>query len=287
MQQPPNPYPQYPQQQWQPNYAQPPTYYPQPQSPYGNPPIQNGVPPYSNPPYYQPGYGFVPPQMPSRSVWQSIKALPQQYLNIVNHPSTIAFFQEINNANWLMIWLQLGIMILAYIIIGSLRELFAPLIIGVASLSSSSYTSILSETGAGSAFGILSIIIVPLSFFFGQVYQYALAKASNGQGTFMAQSYTALLFHVPLNIAFNCTGAFLDFIPFFGFNLSPLLYLMWLIYSIILNVFQIKAVHGLTIGKALVVVLIPSFTNLCFMLIVALALLGSREISFSQAIRIR
>ncbi len=140
--------PQFQPQQWQqqPNYAQPPTYYPPSQNPYGTPPIQNGIPPCGNPTYYQPGYGFVPPQVPSRSVWQSIKALPKQYMNVVNHPSTIAFFQEINTANWLMIWLQLGIMILASIILSSIRELFAPLIIGVASLSSTPYTSILAET---------------------------------------------------------------------------------------------------------------------------------------------
>lgn len=198
MQQPPNPFPQYPQlqgqqptmqpqQKWnpQPNNVQPQTYYPPSQSPYGTPPIQNGIPPYGNPTYYQPGYGFVPPQVPSRSVWQSIKALPKQYMNVVNHPSTIAFFREISKANWLMIWLQLGIMILAYIILGSIREIFAPLIIGIASLSSSTYTSILVETGAGSAFGILSFITVPLSFFFGQIFQYLLAKAFHGQGTFL------------------------------------------------------------------------------------------------------
>jgi hypothetical protein len=274
MQQPPNP--QYSQQQWQPNYAQPPTYYPPPQSPYGYPPIQNGIPPYSNSIYYQPGYGSVSPQIPSRSVWQSIKELPKQYLNIVNHPSTIAFFREINKASWLMIWLQLGIMILAYVILSSIRELFAPLIIGVASLSSNSYTSILVETGAGSAFGILSVITVPLSFFFGQVFQYLLAKAFNGQGKFLTQCYTALLFHVPLNITIYYTNTFLDFIPFFGFNLFPLVYIMWLVYSIILNVFQIKAVHGLTMGKAIVVVLIPSFTNLCLLSVVVLVLIAPR-----------
>jgi hypothetical protein len=234
MQQPPNPYPHFPQQQWQqppqqqwqqqPNYAQPQTSYPPSQNPYGTPPTQNSIPPYGNPTYYQPGYGFVPPQIPSRSVWQSIKALPKQYMNVINHPSTIVFFQEISKANWLMVWLQIGIMILAYIILSSIRELFAPLIIGVASLSSSTYTTILAETGAGSAFGILSFITVPLSFFFGQVFQYLLAKAFNGQGTFLAQSYTALLFHVPLNITFYYMNTFLDFIPIFGFNLSPFVY---------------------------------------------------------------
>jgi hypothetical protein len=197
-------------------------------------------------------------------------------MNIVNHPSTTAFFQEINKANWLMIWLQLGIMILASIILSSIRELFAPLIIGVASLSSNSYTSILAETGAGSAFGILSVITVPLSFFFGQVFQYLLAKSFNGQGTFLAQSYTALLFHVPLNITFNYTSTFLDFIPIFGFNLSPLVYLTWLVYSIILNALQIKAVHSLTMGKALAVVLIPSFSNLCLLSVAVLALTAPR-----------
>ena len=250
-------------------------YYPPSQNPYAAPTMQSGIPQFGNPPYYQPGYGNVPPQGPAPSVGQSIKALPKQYLNVVNHPSTIVFYQEINKANWLMVWLQLGIMIFVAILLGTIRELFAPLIIGTASLSSSSYTAFLAETGAGSAFGLLSIITIPLSFFFGQGFQYLLAKAVNGQGTFLAQSYTALLFHVPLNITNSFLNTSLDFIPFIGFNLNPLVYLMWLVYSIFLNVLQIKAVHRLTTGKAVIVVLIPSFVNLCFQIVVALAFLVS------------
>lgn len=248
-------------------------YYPPSQYPYPTP----GIPQFGNSPYYQPGYGYVPPQGPVPSVGQSIKALPKQYLNVVNHPSTIAFFQEINKANWLMIWLQLGIMIFVAILVGTMRELFAPLIIGVASLSSNSYTLFLSQTGAGSAFGLLSIITVPLSFFFGQGFQYLLAKAFNGQGSFLAQSYTALQFHVPLNVMNSFLNTFLDFIPFIGYNLNPLVYLIWLVYSIFLNVLQIKAVHRLTTGKAVIVVLIPSFVNLCFLIVVALAFLVSTK----------
>ena len=114
-------------------------YYPPSQNPYAAPTMQSGIPQFGNPPYYQPGYGNVPPQGPAPSVGQSIKALPKQYLNVVNHPSTIVFYQEINKANWLMVWLQLGIMIFVAILLGTIRELFAPLIIGTASLSSSSY----------------------------------------------------------------------------------------------------------------------------------------------------
>lgn len=122
---------------------------------------------------------------------------------------------------------------------------------------------------------MLSIITVPLSFFFGQGFQYLLAKAFNGQGTFLAQNYTALLFHVPLNVTNSFLNTFFDFIPFIGFNLYPLVYLMWLVYSIILNVLQIKAVHHLTTGKAVTVVLIPSFVNLCFLTAIALSYLAS------------
>ena len=237
--------------------------------------MQNGVPQFGNPSYYQAGYGNAPPQGPVPSIGQSIKTLPKQYLNVVNHPSTNVFYQEINKANWLMVWLQLGIMIFIAILLATIRELFAPLIIGTASLSSSSYTSFLATTGAGSAFGLLSIITIPLTFFLGQGFQYLLAKAFNGQGTFLAQSYTALLFHVPLNITNSFLNTFFDFIPFIGFNLYPLVYLMWLAYSIILNVLQIKAVHHLTTGKAVTVVLIPGFVNLCFLMVIALSFLAS------------
>jgi Yip1-like protein len=99
----------------------------------------------------------------------------------------------------------------------------------------------------------LKIIFIPLFFFAGVGIQYLLARAFNGQGTFMTQAYTQLLFKVPLDIASTVLGTMLVFVSYVG----GLIGLAIWVYAVVLNIFQIKAVHRLDTGKAVAVVLIP------------------------------
>jgi hypothetical protein len=156
------------------------------------------------------------------------------------------FAEEMGKADWAMVWIQLLIWALVGTVIG---------LIGAAiGLAGSSFVrnntfnpaSIIALTVSGSTF---SFIAVPLTFFVVVGIQYLLAKAFRGEGNFLTQGYTYLLFEVPIAIA----GYLLGLIPFFGsiagFALT--------IYGIVLNVFAIMAVHRLSGGKAAGVVLIP------------------------------
>jgi Yip1 domain len=223
---------------------------PPPQTPYTSPPPQNpyGTPPpqYGTPPYQQGGYGYAPPQQAPRSIGQAIQELPNQYIRVLTKPSAQTFAEEMGKADWAMIWIQLLIWALVGTILGLIR--------GAIGLAGSSFVtnntfnpaSIAALTVSGSTF---SIIAVPVSFFIIVGIQYLLAKAFRGEGNFLTQGYTYLLFEVPIGIVSYLLG----FIPILGGIAGFALF----IYGIVLNVFSIMAVHRLSGGKAAGVVLIP------------------------------
>ena len=219
-------------------YASPP-----PQNPYGTPPPQYGTPPNQQGGY---GYGYTPQQAP-RSIGQAIQELPNQYIKVLTKPSAQTFAEEMGKADWAMVWIQLlGLAILGTIL-GFIR---AAIGLAGSSFVSSSGTfnpaAILALSVSGSTFSFIS---VPLAFFILVGIQYLLAKAFQGQGRFLTQGYATLLFQVPIYIASYILG----FIPILG----GIVGLALLIYSWVLNVFAIMAVHRLSGGKASAVVFIP------------------------------
>jgi hypothetical protein len=149
-------------------------------------------------------------------------------------------------ADWSMVWIQLLIWALIGTILGIIR--------GAIGLAGSSFVSnntfnpaaVMALTVSGSTF---SFIAVPVSFFIVVGIQYLLAKAFQGEGNFLRQGYTYLLFEVPISIISYLLG----FIPILGGIAGFALF----IYGVVLNVFSIMAVHRLSGGKATGVVLIP------------------------------
>jgi hypothetical protein len=168
-------------------------------------------------------------------------------------------------ADWAMVWIQLLAIALIGTILGFIRAA-----IGLAASSSFSSSSgfnpnaILALSVGGSTFSIISI---PVSFFILVGIQYLLAKAFQGQGRFLTQGYTTLLYQTPIYIISFIFGL----IPIFGGLIGAVLY----IYSIVLNVFAIMAVHRLSGGKATAVVLIPIVVLflLLFLCVIAVAAL--------------
>jgi hypothetical protein len=223
-----------------------------PQNPYGapqnpyRPPAQN---PYAVPPYYEASYqggpGYAPPQSAPLPLGEAIRNLPSQYLKVLTKPGPMTFAEEMGKASWDIVWVQLIALAIISAILGYLNTLISP------TFTSTSYSSInaaaIRSVAAGISFG--SVILVPLFFFIGQGIYYGLAKAFGGQGRFLPQSYTTLLFSVPIGIV---TYA-LALIPFAGGFLG----LAISIYSIVLNIFALMAVHRLSGGRASAVVLIP------------------------------
>ena len=248
----------------QPPYGQPQQgpYGPPPQGPYGQPqppyvqpqgPYVQPQPPYGAP-YQQPGYDYPPPQAAPLPLGEAIRQLPNQYIRVLTKPSAATFAAEQGKAAWNIVWIQLliyAVILAALGYIGSLIGLsfgaFSSLM-NTGSLSSSGINpGTLQAVAASSSFG--EIILVPLDFFIVVGIYYLLAKAFGGQGTFLAQGYSFLLYHVPIGILSGVIGL----IPILGGIVAFALY----IYGIVLNVFLIMATHRLSGGKATAVVLIP------------------------------
>jgi hypothetical protein len=111
-----------------------------------------------------------------------------------------------------------------------------------------------------------TIASVPVYFFIGQGLYYLLARLFRGTGTFLAQSYTTLLFYTPLAMIGNILSilalalivlvpslsglfAVLGFFALFGLAL-------W-VYQIVLQTFTFMATHRLSGGKATAVAILP------------------------------
>ena len=223
-----------------------------PQNPYGAPQIPYRPPgqnPYATPPYadtsYQGGPGYAPPQSAPLPLGEAMRNLPSQYLKVLTKPGPMTFAEEMGKASWDIIWVQLIALAIISAILSYLATLTSPTFTTATygSINIAAYRSIIAGVS------LSSIIFIPLVFFIGQGIYYLLAKAFGGQGRFVAQSYTSLLFSVPIGII---TGI-LDLIPIAG----GLLGLAVGIYSIVLNIFAIMAVHRLSGGRASAVVLIP------------------------------
>jgi len=224
-----------------------------PQNPYGTPPPQNPYAPQSPqqndaPPYQQGGYGYgyAPPQQAPRSIGQAIQELPNQYIRVLTKPSRLTFEGEMGKADWAMVWIQLLIWAVVGTIIGLIGSALRLATSSIVGSGGANFNSILALTSSGNTFAFIS---VPISFFILVGIQYLLAKAFKGEGNFLTQGYTTLLFEVPIYILSYLLGL----IPILGGIAGFAL----LIYGWVLNVFAIMAVHRLSGGKASAVVFIP------------------------------
>ena len=245
-----------------------------PQGPYqyGIPqdPYETSQDPYTTTPPYgygqqQQSYDYSPPQAQATplSLEQAIKELPSQYLKVLTNPSAETFAQEMGKASWNIVWAQL----IGYAIICAILSYITSLIL----------PNPFDPIGIGPLHPIISQLIrwaftlglTPLiiGIFFARVgIRYLIAKAFRGQGTFLAQGYTNLLFAIPLGIL----SALVSWVPL----LSGLVVLGISVYGIVLHIFSIMAVHRLRGGKATAVVLIPLVVGMLLMLVLVALLIG-------------
>jgi len=246
------------------NQPQKPYQYGTPQNPYEAP---QG--PYATPAPYgygqqQQGYGYPPPQPTPLPLDQAIKQLPSQYLKVLTKPSAYTFAQEMNKARWDIVWAQL----IGYAVIAAILSYISTLTVpnlfnltGTITLDS----VIIQAIRWGLTLGLIPLTII--GFFIGTGISYLIAKAFGGRGTFLAQGYTRLLFEVPLGILIGLVSL----VPFLGgfaaFGAG--------IYTIVLNIFSIMAVHRLSGGKATAVVLIPVAVAILLVLISIAVIIGT------------
>ena len=169
---------------------------------------------------------------------RQLPQLPHQYIAAVIKPSVATFTKSIENASWSLVWVQLLAWAILDALLGELVNLLYPPATGSFALQLFSLAS-----------SIGLIFVVPLLFFLLMGIVYLLAKAFGGQGTFLQQCHSSLQIQVPLGIM----SKILALIPLVGRILNSILSL----YGIGVQVVVIMAVHRLSRGKAIAVLLIP------------------------------
>jgi len=259
-------------------YGQPPQgpYGPPPQGPYGAPQNPYGIPPqgpYDAASYQQPGHGYGAPPMQARPLplGEAIRQLPSQYIRVLTKPSAATFAEEMGKAAWNIVWVQLILLAVITAVFGFLASLIGSGFMPATTSSTLPMNpAFLQGIRAGSSFG--ELIGVPLGFFIGVGILYLIAKAFRGEGTFLAQGYTYLLFEVPLGIL----ASVLSLIPILG----GLVAFAVGIYAIVLQIFSIMAVHRLSGGKATLVVFLPLivvFVLACVVAAIVIAIVASHS----------
>ena len=178
--------------------------------------------------------------------------LPTQYVKVLRKPRASTFGEEMGQASWTSVLVQLVGYALLSALLGYTRSLVFPIIPLADPLE-----GLPPNTAAAQALAILqnasvlNIVTVPFMVCGSILIRYLPAKVLGGQGTLLRQSYCSLLFQVPLGILIGV----LNFLPVLG----PLLIAPALVmYTIVPDIASIMAVHRLSAGKASAVVLIPS-----------------------------
>jgi hypothetical protein len=231
-------------------------------------------------PYYEfppgPGYPFASgpstplrlaspasaaaPQATPLPLREAIKQLPRQYRKVLTKPGAATFAEEAGKAEWGIIWVQL----LGYAAIGAILGLLAWLVL--IAFWGFLFNSLAASSPDSGSFPLPSFFLLPglgigiliflgifigsiASFFIGEGITYLLAKAFGGQGSFTTQMYTTLLFQVPIGLL----SSLIALIPYVGGLAGS----AGSIYGLVLQVFSLMAVHRLSVGKAIAVVLIP------------------------------
>jgi hypothetical protein len=118
------------------------------------------------------------------------------------------------------------------------------------------------------------IVLDPAGVLLFMALQFALAQAWHGQATFLGQCYTFLLFFVPISIAYSLLNSVLASLARSGSMPSMLLALAVGILTVSLNTSQMRRIHHLSAGKALIVVLGSSFVLVLIASLGAAILLG-------------
>jgi hypothetical protein len=204
-----------------------------------------------------------PPQL-SETIWH----LPRQYVKVLFRPSAQTFREEMGKAGWGIVLIQFYLLLVITVALSYLGHVIP---------SSALHTTSAITIGAFKLFGFLpspynGIAFILGTFLIGLSTAYLFSRYWRGQGGFLAHANCLLLCTIPL---VSISGAVL-LIPATGslvILLSGLVFALF-VYRMVLHGCIIMGVHGLSVGKAALIVLIFP------MLFVGLAMIALILIAF-------
>ena len=198
------------------------------------------------------GYGPAPGGRGSLrdAIWE----LLERYIFVIRHPTSDVFRAEKEKADWDVVWIEL----LANAVIAGLLGLLSMVIPfagpGTASSNGTGLQSpdVVHALNLSTTVGLIAFI--PVIFFVGSGILRLLARGFGGNGSFLEQCYTTLLFQMPFGIAVSV----LRLLPFVGGFFFWFGSLAALLYGIVLQILATMAVYQLNGDKATPAVIITA-----------------------------
>ncbi|HEU5227930.1 MAG TPA: YIP1 family protein [Ktedonobacteraceae bacterium] len=191
------------------------------------------------------------------SVWR----LPWAYSKVLFAPSVSRFAGEARYARWGLVWFQILILLVAVAIAGAIVGFLRTTEYLGAIFGLRIVTAFLSlfSVSTSVVLTVAQLIFIPLSFFFVMGIQYIFARAFGGRGSLLAQTYTNLLYYVPLTIIGKILAVLLVFFPIVGvfttFFIRTGINLLLLAYGVVLSVLLLMGVHRLKRDRAIGVII--------------------------------
>lgn len=264
---------------------------PQPQDPYnayGAPQPQQNMYGYGTPDsasYAVSAYHPASASSPARRPYVlALLAFPFLCLKMYLLPAPGTFAREKDRVGWLTVFTLLvplalltGLLLFAWGRVPRLTQAVQALSLGHIAVHPLSLT--LCEVLALSSLPVFLLLIAAMHLF---------AKKAGGQGSYRAQLYTSLLITLPLLVFIALAGLALTYVPALSGSLHlvfAVIVLAFLLYSVLLHIFAVKAVQGLGFGKATLIVLGTVVVLLVIITIVALLVmsLGDNNSSSSSS----
>lgn len=195
-------------------------------------------------------FGFIPRVQPLPFP-EAVRQLPRHYRFVLTKPGLESFLAEMGLAEWKIVWFQLLLYTLVAALLGWLHTFLSP---GQGSQTVNGLDSASATLALNPASALGPLLFIPLFFFAAVGLLYWLARAFGGHGIFVQQAYTTLLFLTPCGITVSVLGI----IPFVGNFLSTVGGVAVFIYCLALQCFATLAVHQMSGGKAVAVVVIAT-----------------------------
>ncbi len=190
----------------------------------------------------------APDKQAPDSIEAIIRILPRQYLRVLSEPSVATFAQELGNAGWGTVYVQLLGWIIVFALLGLLVVLIASLVLGI--IGNLNFTVLATTFGL-----IISLaLFIPTLLLIGIALTHLIARAFGGHGTFLVQLYASLLFQIPL----SAIASLLMLIPTAGILLGILFGFGAFIYGMVLQIYAVIAVHRVDARAAVAAVFVPA-----------------------------
>ena len=197
-------------------------------------------------PYTTGQASFVKPLQVSQAIWH----LPRQYIKVMFKPLARTFREELGKAGWGIVMIQFYLLIVITVALTYLAHIIP---------GSALHTTAAVSIGPYRPFTFLpspynGIAFILGSFLIGLITAFVFSRLMGGRGRLVTHAYGLLLCTVPL---VTISGALL-LIPASGSLVTLLVFLIGLlfVYRLFLHIRIIIATHGLSGGKATLIVLI-------------------------------